>query len=127
MSPHLRAVEPSVESAERLPSVRRAADFFAREADWILQQQIRVTSIPARVFIAFYALGDMYLAYKGYGTNYDHIGVTHHVAGFLFGLAAAWPLRQYGLGDLEQPRVIKAYRKTIRQVWEEHDHWGEGR
>ena len=50
MSPHLPAAELSVESAERLVSVRRAADFFAREADWILQQQIRVTSIPAPPF-----------------------------------------------------------------------------
>ena len=88
---------------------------------------IGVTSIPARAFIAFFAFGDMYTAYKGWGTDYDHIGVTHHVAGFLFGLLLAWPLRMYGSEELEQPRVIKPYRKTVRQVLEEKDYWGEGR
>ncbi|MGH9804395.1 MAG: M20/M25/M40 family metallo-hydrolase [Candidatus Acidiferrales bacterium] len=50
MSAQLPAAEVSVESVERLPAVRRVADFFVREADWILQQQIRVTSIPAPPF-----------------------------------------------------------------------------
>jgi hypothetical protein len=50
MSSPLRAVESSVASVERLPAVRRAAEFFVREGDWILQQQIRVTSIPAPPF-----------------------------------------------------------------------------
>lgn len=50
MSSSLRAVESSVASVERLPAVRRAAEFFAHESEWILQQQIRVTSIPAPPF-----------------------------------------------------------------------------
>ena len=50
MSAHLPAAELSVESVEKLPAVQRAAAFFASESDWILQQQIRVTSIPAPPF-----------------------------------------------------------------------------
>lgn len=50
MSSPLRAVESSVAAVERVPAVRRAAEFLAREGDWILQQQIRITSIPAPPF-----------------------------------------------------------------------------
>jgi len=53
MSAQLPAADPDVsgvESVEKLPAVQRAADFFVREADWILQQQIRITSIPAPPF-----------------------------------------------------------------------------
>ena len=50
MTAQLPAAEVSVDSVEKLPAVQRAADFFVREADWILQQQIRVTSIPAPPF-----------------------------------------------------------------------------
>ena len=50
MSAHLPAAELSVESVEKLPAVQRAAQFFLRESDWILQQQIRITSIPAPPF-----------------------------------------------------------------------------
>jgi acetylornithine deacetylase/succinyl-diaminopimelate desuccinylase-like protein len=50
MSAPLPAAELSVESVERHPAVQRALDFFLREGDWILQQQIRVTSIPAPPF-----------------------------------------------------------------------------
>src|SRR3989304_234282 len=38
------------EPLEKRPAVQRAAEFFVREADWILQQQIRLTSIPAPPF-----------------------------------------------------------------------------
>jgi acetylornithine deacetylase/succinyl-diaminopimelate desuccinylase-like protein len=47
----VRAAESAVEAVERLPAVQRAAAFFARESEWILQQQIRVTSIPAPPFL----------------------------------------------------------------------------
>ncbi|MBI2956188.1 MAG: M20/M25/M40 family metallo-hydrolase [Acidobacteria bacterium] len=50
MTSSLPAAELSVESVERHPTVRRAAESFVREADWILQQQIRLTSIPAPPF-----------------------------------------------------------------------------
>ncbi len=50
MSAQLPAAHASVEAVERLPAVQRAAEFFARQADWILRQQIRVTSIPAPPF-----------------------------------------------------------------------------
>lgn len=50
MSAQLPAAEVSVESVERLAAVQRAYVFFERESDWILQQQIRVTSIPAPPF-----------------------------------------------------------------------------
>lgn len=46
----LPAAELSVEAVEKLPGVQRAADFFLRESEWILQQQIRITSIPAPPF-----------------------------------------------------------------------------
>ncbi len=87
---------------------------------------IGVTSIPARVFIGFFALGEIVSAYRGWGTDYGHVGVLHHVMGFFCGLLLAWPLRQYG-GELEQPRIIKPYRKTIRQAIHDQDYWGEGR
>ena len=50
MSASLPAAELSVESVENHPAVQQAAEFLARESDWILQQQIRVTSIPAPPF-----------------------------------------------------------------------------
>jgi len=50
MSAQLPAAEVGVETLEKLPAVQRAAEFFVREADWILQQQIRLTSIPAPPF-----------------------------------------------------------------------------
>ena len=50
MSAQLPAAEAGVETVEKLPAVQRAAEFFVREADWILQQQIRLTSIPAPPF-----------------------------------------------------------------------------
>lgn len=50
MSAQLPAAEVGVETVEKLPGVQRAAEFFVREADWILQQQIRLTSIPAPPF-----------------------------------------------------------------------------
>ena len=50
MSAQLPAAEAGVETVEKLPGVQRAAEFFVREADWILQQQIRLTSIPAPPF-----------------------------------------------------------------------------
>ncbi|MFQ5695547.1 MAG: M20/M25/M40 family metallo-hydrolase [Terriglobia bacterium] len=50
MSAQLPAADVSVEGVERLPAVQRAVAFFTREADWILQQQIRLTSIPAPPF-----------------------------------------------------------------------------
>ena len=43
MSAQLPAAEVGVETVEKLPAVQRAAEFFVREADWILQQQIRLT------------------------------------------------------------------------------------
>ncbi|MFQ5663910.1 MAG: M20/M25/M40 family metallo-hydrolase, partial [Terriglobia bacterium] len=39
-----------MESVAKLPAVQRAAAFFVRESEWILQQQIRATSIPAPPF-----------------------------------------------------------------------------
>lgn len=50
MSAQLPAAEVSVEAVERRPAVQRAEEFFLREAEWILQQQIRITSIPAPPF-----------------------------------------------------------------------------
>lgn len=50
MSGSLPAAEVSVETVEKLPAVQRAAEFLLRERDWILQQQIRLTSIPAPPF-----------------------------------------------------------------------------
>lgn len=50
MSAPLHAAEATVESVEKLPAVQRAAAFLDRESEWILQQQIRVTSIPAPPF-----------------------------------------------------------------------------
>ncbi|MFB3095511.1 MAG: peptidase M20, partial [Candidatus Acidiferrales bacterium] len=50
MSAPLSAAELSVGSVERLPAVQRALQFFEREREWILQQQIRATSIPAPPF-----------------------------------------------------------------------------
>ncbi len=50
MSAPLPAAELSVGSVERLPAVQRALQFFEREREWILQQQIRATSIPAPPF-----------------------------------------------------------------------------
>ncbi|MFQ5696059.1 MAG: M20/M25/M40 family metallo-hydrolase, partial [Terriglobia bacterium] len=50
MSAQLPAAELLVETVEKLPALQRAAEFFVRESDWILQQQIRLTSIPAPPF-----------------------------------------------------------------------------
>lgn len=50
MNTPLPAAEISVETVEKLPAVRRAAEFFVRQSDWILQQQIRLTSIAAPPF-----------------------------------------------------------------------------
>ena len=50
MSVSLPAAEVSVETLEKLPAVQRAEEFFVRESEWILQQQIRLTSIPAPPF-----------------------------------------------------------------------------
>lgn len=50
MSASLPAAEMSVETVENLPAVQRAEEFFVRESEWILQQQIRITSIPAPPF-----------------------------------------------------------------------------
>lgn len=50
MSAQLPAAELSVETVEKQPSVQRALDLLVEESDWILQQQIRVTSIPAPPF-----------------------------------------------------------------------------
>lgn len=50
MSASLPAAELSVETVEKLPAVQRAEEFFVRESEWILQQQIRITSIPAPPF-----------------------------------------------------------------------------
>jgi len=50
MSASLPAADLSVESVEKNPAVRQALDFFMRESEWILQQQIRLTSIPAPPF-----------------------------------------------------------------------------
>ncbi|MBI4467271.1 MAG: M20/M25/M40 family metallo-hydrolase [Acidobacteria bacterium] len=50
MSAQLPAAELSVEAVEKLPAVQRATEFFVRESEWILQQQIRLTSIPAPPF-----------------------------------------------------------------------------
>lgn len=50
MSASLPAAEVSVETVEKLPAVQRAEAFFLRESEWILQQQIRLTSIPAPPF-----------------------------------------------------------------------------
>jgi acetylornithine deacetylase/succinyl-diaminopimelate desuccinylase-like protein len=50
MSASLPAADLSVESVENHPAVQQAADFLGREGEWILQQQIRVTSIPAPPF-----------------------------------------------------------------------------
>jgi tripeptide aminopeptidase len=50
MTPSLPAADLSVESVEKNPAVQQALDFLTRESDWILQQQIRLTSIPAPPF-----------------------------------------------------------------------------
>lgn len=50
MNPALPAADLSVAAVERLPSVQRALKVLTRNADWILQQQIRVTTIPAPPF-----------------------------------------------------------------------------
>ncbi|MFQ5723329.1 MAG: M20/M25/M40 family metallo-hydrolase [Terriglobia bacterium] len=50
MSAQLPAAEVSVEAIEKLPAVQRAEEFFLRQSDWILQQQIRITSIAAPPF-----------------------------------------------------------------------------
>lgn len=88
---------------------------------------IGVTSVPARVFIGLYAAVQIYMAYAGYGTSYGHVGVMHHVMGFACGLLLAWPLRQNRKEPLKPPRIIPPYRKTVKQAWHEHDHWGAGR
>ena len=50
VSAPLFAAEVSVETTEKLPAVQRAEEFFVRESEWLLQQQIRITSIPAPPF-----------------------------------------------------------------------------
>ncbi len=50
MTTSLPAAQVDVVAIEKHPAVRQAMDFFARESDWILQQQVRVTSIPAPPF-----------------------------------------------------------------------------
>lgn len=44
------AAENPAEFLEQHPSIRRAIEFFQQEAEWILEQQIRLTSIPAPPF-----------------------------------------------------------------------------
>jgi tripeptide aminopeptidase len=46
----LSAAENKVQTLETHPAVQQALDFFTRENEWILQQQIRITSIPAPPF-----------------------------------------------------------------------------
>ncbi len=85
------------------------------------------TSIPARLFIGFFAVTDIITAYKGWGTDYEHIGVWAHVIGFLLGLALAWPLCKYSVDEMQQPRVIEPFQKPLREFLHDHDPWGDAR
>ncbi len=77
MSTSLPATQESVAAVAELPAIQEAVKVFSREANWIMQQQVRVTTIPAPPFQeeqrAFY-LAEQFKALGLEDVNIDDTG-----------------------------------------------------